>query len=419
MKSVLMRTLALAGALTVALTASAQSGDELERAKASFKAGAAAYGAGDYPAAIEALATAYEITPLPAIAFSLAQAERRQYFATHERGHMERAIALFRRYVEQVESGGRRPDALDALAQLEPLAVREGIGFAQGAAETLRPAEGRRTRLMIRTVPASARVSIDGSEAQPAPVIREVAATVHRVRVEADGYFPVEREVTAVASELVLAEITLRERPALLRVTTPEDALIYVDGRFARYGGDDVQLELAPGVHRLTVASAGHATRERAVVLAHGERAAVRLDLDRTPRRNAARVLALVGAATLATGVVLGGLAIRREHTAEDFLARRARENVSAAQLGRYHDDLDARDRLRTSAIATTAAAVGALLAALLLQQLDRPDLRAIDRGPIPLDAEQTGAPLAPALGSRAPTRRWLRAHVQPLPPPL
>jgi len=59
--------------------------DAVERAKASFKAGAAAYAAGEYLAAIQALDAAYSQTPIPAIAFSLAQAERKQYFVAHER----------------------------------------------------------------------------------------------------------------------------------------------------------------------------------------------------------------------------------------------------------------------------------------------------------------------------------------------
>ena len=56
-------------ALLVCLAApvAAQEPSQLERAKASFKAGANAYAAGDYLAAIQALEAAYELTPLPAI----------------------------------------------------------------------------------------------------------------------------------------------------------------------------------------------------------------------------------------------------------------------------------------------------------------------------------------------------------------
>src|SRR5262245_22479582 len=126
-----MRRLALALLLVCApALARAQSRQDLERAKASFQAGATAYAVGEYLAAIQALEAAYAITPSPAIAFSLAQAERRQYFVGHERPHLDRAIALFRQYVDQVPSAGRRADALDALSQLEPLAALQGAGAA-------------------------------------------------------------------------------------------------------------------------------------------------------------------------------------------------------------------------------------------------------------------------------------------------
>src|SRR4051812_6955024 len=93
----------------------AEGSSDLERAKDSFKAGAAAYAAGDYLAAIQALDAAYQLTPLPAIAFSLAQAERRQYFVDHARAHLDRAISLFRQYIDVAPGGSRRADALDAL----------------------------------------------------------------------------------------------------------------------------------------------------------------------------------------------------------------------------------------------------------------------------------------------------------------
>src|SRR5882762_3849684 len=101
----------------------AEPASDLERAKESFKAGATAYAAGDYLAAIQALDAAYQLTPLPAIAFSLGQAERRQYFVDHAPEHLSRAVSLFRRYIELAPGGSRRADALDALSQLEPLAA--------------------------------------------------------------------------------------------------------------------------------------------------------------------------------------------------------------------------------------------------------------------------------------------------------
>jgi hypothetical protein len=172
-------------------TASAQA-DAVERAKTSFKAGATAYAAGEYLAAIQALDAAYALTPIPAIAFSLAQAERRQYFVAHERAHLDRAVMLFRRYVDQVPSGGRRADALDALSQLEPLAATLPSSGTPAA-----PAESndvRRTRLMITSEAPGASISIDGGPPAPSPLIREVSPGKHQVEVTAEGFYPDRRE---------------------------------------------------------------------------------------------------------------------------------------------------------------------------------------------------------------------------------
>ena len=68
-----MRALRLA-LLLLALApaaAGAQQPGDLERARESFKAGATAYGAGEYLAAIQAFDAAYALTPLPPIAIPL------------------------------------------------------------------------------------------------------------------------------------------------------------------------------------------------------------------------------------------------------------------------------------------------------------------------------------------------------------
>ena len=145
--------------------AMAQDAAEVERAKESFKAGAAAYAAGEYLAAIQALDAAYTLTPLPAIAFSLAQAERKQYFVEHQREHLERAILLFRRYVEQVPSGGRRADALEALSQLEPLSLAQAA--ANKAAAT--PANSELLMISDPIAPAGSRMSFEHLAWPPPP----------------------------------------------------------------------------------------------------------------------------------------------------------------------------------------------------------------------------------------------------------
>jgi tetratricopeptide (TPR) repeat protein len=375
-----MRTLGFA-LLLIALApamAGAQQPGDLERAKESFKAGATAYAAGEYLAAIQAFEAAYALTPLPPIAFSLAQAERRQYFASHERGHLDRAIALFRRYVQQVQTGGRRADALDALSQLEPLA---GNKAGDGAAEV---EAARPTRLLLTCEAPGAELSLDGGPAAPSPLIREVPPGPHQIAATAPGFFPVTREVTAVAGELIPSALSLRERPSLLSVTAPRDAELYVDGTLAGRGGQAVHLELASGPHRMVVARKGHRVWSQALELERGESRAVSVALETTGQRRASNRLFVAGAVSAAAGAVLGGLSLAAESRAKDFLHKRATGNVTAEELHGYEGDVTARNRFRTASVVALGASLGLVATALFLRELDNPEAQDLYRAPRP-----------------------------------
>lgn len=367
----------LLGLLALGTThAHAQTPHDLERAKASFKAGAAAYAAGEYPAAIQALEAAYGLTPLPAIAFSLAQAERRQYFVAREREHLDRAISLFRQYVSEVPSGGRSADALDALSQLEPLQLGQS-GSAAPAAPALAPVAAqptpRPTRLMITCEAAGARIALDGQAAVGSPSIQEVTPGLHRVVVEAEGFFPSDRAVTALPGELILSEVVLRERPATLVVASAPDAELYVDGTFVSHGGARTTLALPSGAHTLTVAQLGRRTAHRQLSLRPGSSQEVEVELPSTLQRKFARALFGVGGATLGSGIVLGVLAYRDQGHALDFLAKQKRENVGQRELRDYRDAVRGRDQYRLTAGLSLSLAAVVFVSALLMHELDRP----------------------------------------------
>jgi len=378
-----MKNLLFRGVLVLVLLparAVAQQQDDVERAKASFKAGATAYAAGEYVAAIQALGAAYAITPVPAIAFSLAQAERRQYFTAHEREHLDRAISLFRRYVDQVPSGGRRADALDALAQLEPLAaVQVPAGATRGPGEN---DATRRTRLMVSTEAPNARLSLDGDGASPAPspLIREVLPGKHRVEVSAEGFYPEERELTAVLGELIPEVVTLRERPSTVVISAPPSAEIYVDGAFSTRGGDRVTLELPSGPHRLAVAEKGHRVAARLLELERGKSQTVGITLEPTRQRKAAVVLFISGAVALASSAVFGGLTVRAESRAQDFLVKQTQGNVTSADLSGYQEDAAARTRYRLATAISLASAGGFFITGFFLYELDQPSSEQLHR---------------------------------------
>jgi hypothetical protein len=386
--------------------AGAQPAADVDRAKASFNAGATAYAAGEYLAAIQAFETAYQLTPLPPIAFSLAQAHRRQYFADHDRVHLDKAIALYRGYVAEVQSGGRRADALDALSQLEPLAAVAGAGAASAPEPAARP-----TRVLITAEVPGAQLSLDHSPPAPSPLIREVTAGRHQVSASAPGFFPVEREVTAIAGELVPISLTLRERPSNVELSIPRDGEIYVDGTFASRGGERVSLALSGGAHQLVVARTGYRLFSQAIHLRPGEARRVEVTLEPTRTRKVSTAL-LIGSGVAATfAVVAAALAFEAQDDAKDFLNEQSMGNVSSAALAAYDESLSARNRYRTAAGVGLGAAFVLAGTGLLLRALDRPDVKELfepgrppagSAPPAPLAVDRTRVRLIPLLAPGA-----------------
>ncbi|HXK17399.1 MAG TPA: PEGA domain-containing protein [Polyangiaceae bacterium] len=352
----------------------AQEQSELERAKASFKAGANAYAAGDYLAAIQALEAAYELTPLPAIAFSLAQAERKQYGVKQEREHLARALELFRRYLAQEPNGARRGDAQLAIVELTPQLHGAPVSDASSKAPT------RPTRVMIVSETPGAQIALDGGPAASSPLIREVSPGKHHARVAARGYYDLERDVTAVSGELILSEARLTERPTPLYVWAPEGADIYVDGLYAAEGGPLATIPLAVGAHQLMVAQQGRRAVRRDIQLKRGEPHTEAVNLEPTSQRTFSGWLFVGSAGALTGGIILSAFAVRSENRAENFLARQRRQNVSPAELTAYNGSLAERNRFRTAAVINVAASFGLLITGLFLRELDPPSLPAAPR---------------------------------------
>ncbi len=388
MKRALLLSLALLAAPRPSL---AQDSSELSRAKASFKAGASAYAAGDYLAAIQALETAYQLTPLPAIAFSLAQAERKQYAATRQRQHLERAVELFRLYAQKEPNGARIGDATLALSELAPvLAAPAGhapVPYSQGESQV------RPTRVMIVTDTPGATIALDGGAAAPSPLIREVSPGKHRARVSAPGYLDVERDVTAVTGELIMSEVRLQERPTFLYVWAPEGSDIYVDGVYITRGGPLATISLATGAHQLAVGKPGKRLVRRDVRLQRGQTHTEYVTLEDTTQRSLSRALFMGGGAALGAGLVLSAFAIRSENKAEDYLNKREYRATIPAELAAYNAALSERTRYRTAATIGVAGALGMFITGLFLHEMDRP---AVSSGPRRDDPKRDAVRQAP-----------------------
>src|SRR6185369_8873952 len=106
------------------------------------------------------------------------------FYVAREPARLRAAIEHYHAYLGKVSIGKPRGIAVEALAELEPLAAKlspEGAG-AVGTLSTSRA----RTRVMISSAAPGAQVSLDGAAPQPSPLIADVKLGNHTVRVEAE-----------------------------------------------------------------------------------------------------------------------------------------------------------------------------------------------------------------------------------------
>src|SRR5262249_36399535 len=104
-----MRT--VVGLLIVVAAWPAWAGD-IEKARAHFKSGLAAYTLGDYPKAAEEYEAAYAEEPDPALLYNAAQAQRLA-------GNKARALFLYRNYLRYFPNQSNRAEVREHIANLQ------------------------------------------------------------------------------------------------------------------------------------------------------------------------------------------------------------------------------------------------------------------------------------------------------------
>jgi hypothetical protein len=377
-------------ALAIALcttSAYGQSKEQLEQAKALFNAGAQAYSIGEFLAAIQAFDEAYKITPRPAILFSLAQAERRQYAVDHNPKRLERAVEGFRKYIAEVQMGGRRADAVQALGELEPALEKEK---AKGMPMPAMPAAKVTARVMVTSPTAGAQVSLDGANGSEAPFIGEVKSGKHTVTVTAKGHEPEKRDIQLVEGGLVALDLPLKEKPALLAIDAPAGAEIAVDGRVIGIAPLREPASVGHGRHYVAVMKNGAVAWTRDIDAVRGETKKVSPDLVTSGQRKVAWVVIGTGVAALATGGVFTVLALNRESKAQGVLDEKDAGNIPASRLDDYDRYRSERDRFRTWSTVSFTAGGALAITGILLYALDRPSTPTRE---MPMDKSPAPAP--------------------------
>ena len=360
-----MNTVVLYTAALLALAQAETRGADEDRARALFEAGGVAYGRAQYADAARAFDAAYALSPRPAIAFSLAQALRRSYLVDRDPAALERAIALYTLYLQEVPSGGRREDATDQLQVL--LSLRAQIRERPESPPPPPPA----TELMVYSRTPGARITLDGALLEEGGGVRRVTPGSHALHAEAEGYFPESRTVEAVESRLVPVELALRPRPAALSLDVEDDARVTVDGERTVLTPLGAPLSLSAGEHALVVEKSGHRPWSGSITLARGESRALAVPLELTAQREAA-YWTLGGSAGLAVaGLTTTVLALHFQGRAQAVTDARGARNVSAAELMELDADAGRRNALRTSSAVLYSTAVVALATGLILYLTD------------------------------------------------
>jgi hypothetical protein len=351
-------------ALALALAAEAPPSREAPaEAKKLFRAGAQAYDAGNYLAAIRALQQSYELAPLPATLFSISQAYRLQYFATHEGRWLDRAIDGYRRYVETVPNGGRRADAVRLLGELEPL----GVLRQPKAAKPEPPFEPPTTQLVIMAQASGATAAIERGPSGPVPLIADVTPGEHLVRVTAERYLPVEQKVVAIEGRLVAIDLTLPPAPAHVRLAVEPDLALSVDGRLLRHTSlGDGAIALEPGHHVLALSAHGREPWSEDLELSPGAELSLSPELPTTALHKLGWGLLTASGATAIGVAISGGLALSADHSARDIYDRSRIMQLSRPDAADYRSLVGRRSTDTTAAVAF-GAATGALLAAALI----------------------------------------------------
>jgi tetratricopeptide (TPR) repeat protein len=361
--------IALAAAAALALAAPPARADGNEEARALFEAGARAYKAGDFRAAIQAFEQAYRVEARPNLLFSIAQAHRRQYVLDKRAGHVAVALRNFREYLSRVPAGGRRTDAVAALGELEPLAAQlEREGQLQPLSE---PEQA--TRVMVSSPVEGAVVSLDDErKTRPTPLIAEVGAGKHVLVVKAPGFADERREIEVTRGAVTALDITLRELPARLAIGGLRGAEVTVDGRSVGKVPFTALVDVPPGPHHVRVAKGGHEDWNADVLLGRGELQVIDPRLARTTQRVVSYGFIGAGAAATAVGLVLGGLSLAQEGAANTLKREMDAGSVvcrtpSCPKLDDYNAAAAARDRLRvgfgvTLGVGLATAATGVLL---------------------------------------------------------
>ena len=377
--------------LLVLLLAVAVSGvahaDDSKLAERLFHAGERAYKGQDFAAAASDFEQAYKALPLPEIAFSAAQAYRRQYGVDANPSHVARAIEMYRLYLAKVTTGGRVADAADAVEQMQrelDRLIKSGVKVSpELAAEHTRlgvnvmfdsehEAHGmREVQDAPGTTSPAVEVTIDGAKVAPYSPMN-VTPGKHAIHVAAEGFNVEDRSVEVTQGDFRMVDVTLQAKPAHLAIATP--ARIVIDGRDA--GAGPAAVDLTAGKHLVALLHDGREPWAEELVLGRGEQRALHPELAITAKRRWTTRAAIAGGVTGVLALAAATVALIEDSRASTIHDKLMSPGDQAPSVGQaYNDDLKWRDRAIDALWLFGAVTIAAGTTTAVLYYTDKPSI--------------------------------------------
>ncbi|MFO0552242.1 MAG: PEGA domain-containing protein [Polyangiaceae bacterium] len=373
--------------------------DPTSDAKVLFEAGQRAYKVGNFKAAITAFEAAYKLDARPGLVFSIAQAHRRQYGVDNRPGHVAAAIKGYKDYLALVPEGGRRSEAAEALAALEPVGLQLEI---EGRLQPLDDEGG--TQLVVSSAVNGAQIEIDADgKPRALPVAVEVTPGPHTFKVTAAGYKDESRSVEVASGAVTAFDIPLSGIPAEVDVTGPSGARVEVDGQSQGELPLSAPLAVAAGPHVIRLSMAGYEEYSENIAVSRAGRASVKGDMPFPTQRMGSIGLLVAGGGLFAAGVITGSLAL-----ASHVAAASQRSDIDAGkvvcrgdtcqELDDYNTSVATRDAFATTTGVLLGAAVLAAAGGVVLYVFDSPRPARRDLLPSQTPADEQPNPDGPSL---------------------
>lgn len=372
--------------MVVALCAATAHAEDTKAAERYFRAGEKAYKAQNFAAAAQNFEEAYKAAAIPEIAFSAAQAYRRQFRVDPKPEYVKRSVELYTEYLDKVKTGGRVGDAADSLGEMKreldklggmssvklaPVVERTALGI-NAELESEEKGGGMRE---IADLPDAASVkvmaTIDGKPVPPYEMV-DLAPGPHAIHVEAEGYLPVDRTDRAFKGAAVFVDIKLLPRPAKISVETDRGARIRVDGR--PVGTAPTTFEVPAGRHVVAISRDGREPVAREIVVTRGQQLTVRESLDKTVRRRAVPwVYAAAGGLVILAGTTAVYASTQDSGASDKLDAIVQRGDALDGERRAYEAQLQRRDDAMTATWIFGGMAVGVAALATTLYMFDSP----------------------------------------------